>query len=272
MTSRNASVTDHTMALRVLYFLSFLAFSYAGIVPFFNPRIVNGQDAKEGEIPYQVSLQDKNNSDHFCGGVILNENYVITTAHSVETKQAKDVIVVAGTIDLNNPKSLHNVEEIIIHENYDANDSWINDIALLKVTPPFENSTTIKPIELRLTNVENYDPAVVSGWGRLWQTGPSTNKLQRVDIFIADHSYCERQYQERFRMTVYQNEQVCAFNPSSDKGSCQGDSGGPLTINNELVGLVSWAYGCADQIYPTVFTRVLTYKNWIESKINPPIF
>lgn len=45
----------------------------------------------------------------------------------------------------------------------------------------------------------------------------------------------------------------------------QGDSGGPLTVNNELTGLVSWANGCARPGYPTVYTRVSKFLDWIEA-------
>ncbi|XP_076377027.1 chymotrypsinogen 2-like [Megalopta genalis] len=45
------------------------------------PRIINGTVAKPGQIPYQVSLQTSSN--HFCGGSILNADYVITAAHCV---------------------------------------------------------------------------------------------------------------------------------------------------------------------------------------------
>jgi secreted trypsin-like serine protease len=44
----------------------------------------------------------------------------------------------------------------------------------------------------------------------------------------------------------------------------QGDSGGPLTVNGELTGLVSWAKDCASTFYPTVYTRVACYLDWIE--------
>lgn len=46
----------------------------------------------------------------------------------------------------------------------------------------------------------------------------------------------------------------------------QGDSGGPLTVGGKLVGLVSWANGCASVSWPTVYTRVTSYLDWIKAK------
>ncbi|KMQ88769.1 mite allergen der f 3-like protein [Lasius niger] len=85
MITIQTTVGDQTMALTILCLLGLLAFSQAGVLkPYFDPRIVNGEDAKEGEIPYQVSLQDRQISSHFCGGSVLSEYYVITAAHCVE--------------------------------------------------------------------------------------------------------------------------------------------------------------------------------------------
>lgn len=41
--------------------------------------------------------------------------------------------VVAASINLKDPQATHEVEQVITHENYNAANSWINDIALLKV-------------------------------------------------------------------------------------------------------------------------------------------
>ncbi|XP_025992614.1 trypsin-1 [Solenopsis invicta] len=253
------------MALKILCFLSFLAFCHAGVLPFFDPRIVNGEDAKLGEIPYQVSLQQIESSFHFCGGSILNGYFVITAAHCVVSETASGIKVIAGTIDLTDPQSEHRVAKITVHEDYDPSNSWINDIALLKVKNPFIQSSTIGyvPMPPRGHEVKPNDIAVVSGWGRLWLGGPTTTKLQRVNVLIADQAYCKYMYNND-GYNVYPT-QVCAFDPSIEKGSCNGDSGGPLTVDGTLVGLVSWANGCASITYPTVFTRVVSHLDWVKA-------
>ncbi|XP_034195399.1 chymotrypsin-2-like [Osmia lignaria lignaria] len=251
------------MLLTTLSLFTLLSLSNAGVLRF-DPRIVNGEDAKVGEIPYQVSLQNKDNSFHFCGGSVLNENYVITAAHCVIGKTAASIKVIAGTINLAAQKSEYNVKNIIIHEKYNPNDSWKNDIALLKVEKPFVKSEQIAfvPLPPKDQVVKANDKAVVSGWGRLSQGGPTTVHLQRVNIMIADQEYCKYSY--KGSQNVY-DSQVCAYDPRVGKGSCHGDSGGPLTVNGRLTGLVSWSRGCADTYSPAVFTRVSAYIEWIKS-------
>lgn len=226
---------------------------------------MNGENAKLGEIPYQVSLQEKNSNFHFCGGSVLNDNYVITAAHCVVGRSPSGLKVVAASINLQDPRATHEVAQVITHENYDASNSWINDIALLKVKTPFKRSETLGHVPLPPKGhvVKANDVAVVSGWGRLWQGGPTTTQLQRVNIVIADQTYCRNKY---VNLGYYvHNTQVCAYDPRVEKGSCHGDSGGPLTVGGKLVGLVSWANGCASTSYPTVYTRVVSYLDWIKA-------
>ncbi|XP_029050356.2 chymotrypsin-2-like [Osmia bicornis bicornis] len=251
------------MLLTTLSLFTLLSLSNAGLLRF-DPRIVNGEDAKVGEIPYQVSLQNKDSSFHFCGGSVLNENYVITAAHCVDGKTAPNIKVIAGTINLTAQKSEHNVMKIIIHEKYNKTDSWKNDIALLKVETPFVKSGQTAFVSLPPKNqlVKANDKAVVSGWGRLWLDGPRTVRLQRVTILIADQEFCKYTY--KGSQNIY-DSQVCAYDPTVKKGACKGDSGGPLTVNGILTGLVSWSRGCARTEYPSVYTRVSAHIDWITS-------
>ncbi|XP_076664976.1 chymotrypsin-2-like [Andrena cerasifolii] len=249
------------MAALIAFILSsVLLLANAGLVP----KIIGGTVAKPGEIPYQVALVDLKSGTHFCGGSILNEDYVITAAHCVKGKSPTSFKVIAGTVDLSKAASEeHSAKEIHIHENYHSKDSWVNDIALIKVETRFVKSALISfvpmpaPGELVKTN----DSAIVSGFGRLAYNGDKTDLLHWVDIRIASQDYCKTVY--KGSATIYDTH-VCAYDPTAVRGHCKGDSGGPLTVNGKLAGLVSWSHDCADTVYPSVYTRVSSYIDWIK--------
>ncbi|XP_044016675.1 trypsin-1-like [Aphidius gifuensis] len=255
--------------MKIFFLLSgLLALTQGGLIPspLGSTKIINGVDSKPGEIPYQVSLQMIGNSFHFCGGSVLNQKYVITAAHCVVGQNALSIKVVAGTTDLSNPISTHYVKKIIIHKKYNPNDSWRNDIALLLVQDKFLLTSILafvpltKPKEIIPAN----SVAVVSGWGSTVEGGQSPMKLKKAEILIADQAYCQDRYKS-LGENIYSSSHICAHDPVQMTGSCHGDSGGPLTVNGKLVGLVSWALGCANTEYPTVYTRVPEFHDWIKS-------
>ncbi|XP_073968006.1 trypsin alpha-3-like [Bombus fervidus] len=110
------------------------------------------------------------------------------------------------------------------------------------------------PGEIAKTN----DPAIVSGFGTLTYEGEMTKLLHWVDIKVADQNYCNQMYKN-----VIHNTQLCAYDNTTVKGHCDGDSGGPLMVNGKLHGIVSWSMNCANVVYPSVYTRVSSYLNWI---------
>merc|ERR1712243_316649 len=58
---------------------------------------------------------------------------------------------------------------------------------------------------------------------------------------------------------------ICAGLDQGGKDSCQGDSGGPFMCGNQLSGVVSWGYGCAEAGYPGVYTQTSYFIDWINS-------
>merc|ERR1711915_322052 len=187
-------------------------------------RIVGGEEASDGEFPWQVSLRSIGalGATHFCGGSIINENWILTAAHCCAGQIPATMHVVAGGIKLNNfenEEENRNLDHIIGHPNYAAS-TITNDACLLKLKEPLEWTEFVQPIALPAAGQDT--PAgtecTVTGWGTLNEGG---------------------------------------------KDSCQGDSGGPMVCGEELVGIVSWGIGCGRKGYPGVYTEVSYFMDWI---------
>ncbi|MGB0388758.1 MAG: trypsin-like serine protease [Ardenticatenaceae bacterium] len=99
------------------------------------PTIVGGQVAQAGAWPWQVALIDPNQvgsgpnflNAQFCGGSLIDREWVVTAAHCLETEEggvtaASDVNIVAGVHDLSSPESPYYqqiaVAQVIMHEQY----------------------------------------------------------------------------------------------------------------------------------------------------------
>lgn len=83
---------------------------------------------------------------------------------------------------------------------------------------------------------------------------------------VVERETCREWYSD-FYWEV-RDDQICVGVLEGGVGACSGDSGGPMVVNNELVGITSWADPCAKPHHPTVYTSVPYYINWIEEQIN----
>jgi len=95
--------------------------------------------------PYQVSLQRSyagKKSEHFCGGVIIRSNWILTAAHCFDSDKSLDFIIRYGTIYADKNGAIATPDRLIIHSNYHQ-DALIpnNDIALIR-TPEFIKMNT----------------------------------------------------------------------------------------------------------------------------------
>jgi len=232
-------------------------------------RIVGGEEAADGEFPWQVSLRSIGavGSTHFCGGSVLNENWVVTAAHCCAGQSSLSLHVVAGGIKLNNnegEEERRNVDEIIGHPDYSSRD-LTNDICLLKLQEPLEMTEWVQPIPLARAESEAGADMIVTGWGTLNEGGFSLpNVLHKVTVPVVGDAECNDAYASSGYGIA--DSMICAGLPDGGKDSCQGDSGGPFidAATKELVGIVSWGIGCARAGYPGVYTQVSYFVDWIE--------
>ncbi|KAG8235395.1 hypothetical protein J437_LFUL009254 [Ladona fulva] len=239
--------------------LVFLVLGTSQVFP--QPRIYGGELVIGRQFPGQISVQYI--QGHKCGGSIVNENYIVTAAHCVEYS-LEDLSVLSGTNSLVNGGIRHNVTEIHVHEGYNVSDSWINDIAVLKVDPPFvfDNNTAAVALPQQGQVTPEGSIGTLVGWG--WTEDELPDDLRMVNVQVINYEECNRQFEE-LNPTVYP-EMICS-STEGKKGSGSGDSGGPLYVNRQVVGISSWVTVSAMESFPDVLIRVSAYVDWINSKV-----
>lgn len=103
---------------------------------------------------------------------------------------------------------------------------------------------------------------------------------QTVPIFECNSTFLE--YNKLGGHRVFENGiddgQYCAYDPHGTNDSCAGDSGGPIQFFDEsnsgvatIVGIISFGISCGSE-YPSIYTRVAHYLNWIETYVWPGKF
>ena len=237
------------------------------------PMIVGGTQVSPAcpdcKYPFMVSLQSGGWwGGHFCGGSLVREDWVVTAAHCVQGSSPSSIDVVIGLHNVNGTTGNRTVgvEQIIIHPQYSGN-SLNNDYALLLLDEPI---TDFEPIQLCTDTVHDEEPVISTtmGWGATSSGGSSSNFLLEVDVPIDDSC-------GSYSNSDITNNMVCAGFNSGGYDSCQGDSGGPLIMTNsdgeyELIGIVSWGYGCAEPNYPGVYSKIHSRLDWFFSYIGEP--
>ncbi|KAL0274764.1 UNVERIFIED_CONTAM: hypothetical protein PYX00_002813 [Menopon gallinae] len=229
-------------------------------------RITGGENAKEGEFPYQVSLQ--RNGKHFCGGVILSEKVVLTAAHCVLGKEALRTEIVAGFVNLTLPgKNVQRsaIEKISSHPDYPGT-VGPNDVAVLVLKTPFKFTTHVQKVFLPAAGQEVDGDTVLSGWGSTSRTFTPIfpEVLQKAKLPIVSFDDCKKAFPNS---KLDKQSNICTGPLNGDLSACSGDSGGPLvkTINGKtyVVGLVSWGRIPCGRGDPSVYTKVSNFIDYI---------
>ncbi|POM81306.1 Serine protease trypsin-like protein [Phytophthora palmivora] len=187
--------------------------------------------------------------------VVFSEDptHVLTAAHCM----AGDIQYVSvGTHFLSGTEDGEQIKVLNMtrHPKY-ASETNSYDFLVLEL----EKASSFPPVALAKaddSDVSGGGNATVMGWGVTAQGGAQSNELLRLSTSTSALSF----------MSILEHYM----------DSCQGDSGGPLileqTIEDVLIGVVSWGNGCGRAGYPGVYARVSIARDWLDSVAPGAIF
>lgn len=232
--------------------------------------IIGGEDATE-TYEFMAALYD-DSGNHYCGGALVDEQWVVTAAHCLEQE---NISARVGSTDQTGGGTEREVTEAVEHPDFEVEDvqddpdyplsAYLlhNDLALLKLDAPVEE----EPVEIADERAEPGSPVRNLGWGMVDEFGEedAPDTLQQLDSEIVAPDRCAEMDPE---------SDLCSEHPTEEAQACILDSGGPVVRGEEgdwdLVGVIS-RDGNFDEdpncVGPQVSTDSVAYADWITSTI-----
>lgn len=162
-------------------------------------------------------------------------------------------------------------KHIKVHEQYDAN-LHRNDIALIKLNASVRLFYAVQPIKLpSYTEADSTYENLFSdatGWGLIEDNAaPTINDMSKIlqvlSVPIMNIDVCGEYYNDED--TIYVTKSNLCTSGYKNKGTCNGDSGGPLVYDGKLIGISSIGSTRCEECYPSIYTRVGAYLDWIKN-------
>nr|QBA18637.1 spheroide-like protein [Locusta migratoria migratoria] len=214
------------------------------------------------------------NYAHVCGGSILSQTKILTTASIISSDWVLDGKLIdasrlacrvgstnqyaggfrAGTSTRESGGFVRQASSGYKHGSFSMNtiDYDINNnLAVITLSSELTYTDRITAIGgLAVT---------VTGWGVTSTNGNLPTNLMKVDTSIVARSTCQSIFSGINTVTA---RMVCAG--AAGKSVCNGDSGGPLVSGTTQVGIVSWGVSPCEAS-PGVYGNVGNLRSWITS-------
>ena len=176
---------------------------------------------------------------------------------------------------LENTQQTVSAEKIVYHQAFDP-DTFINDIALIKLQKPAELNKFVRAV--CLPSQDGGDLAIpgkygyATGWGYTKAREVShSNTLQYSSFTIQSNPVCR----DSTSYGYFPRAMFCAGDGGGKKGSCYGDAGGAFVREEKradgyrwvVTGIDSWGEACVQRNKYGYYTRVYSYIGWINKTV-----
>ncbi|XP_045505503.1 serine protease 55-like isoform X2 [Colias croceus] len=235
-------------------------------------RIVGGMETSICMYPYNVAIS--RNGKHWCGGSIIDEQWVLTAGHCMESafdidsdkKKLQPFIIRAGSSFHNRGGYQARVNKAFFPKDYSPGNADY-DFALLRLDRPMPIGRNIAVLNLPSRDyvVKSSDLLIVTGWGSTDESGFGhiPDRIRFVPVPVMQLDQCQKAY--RFYIT---KRMLCAGYATGGKDACNHDSGGPAVRDGVLLGIVSFGgKQCGDPRSPGVYSRVTEITEWVEETV-----
>jgi len=250
-------------------------------------RIVGGDKVHLGGIPWQVALLNNshNPENHYCGGTLVGDRYVITAAHCTEMPESEiKVLIGATSLGVSNeaPRFIRGINKKIVNPGFSGGFAGFmngSDITVLKLDAPVDLRAypNIKPacLPVHTTRKELFGKiAIVSGWG--FDRTPGCDKdswpyihsdLRQASIKIRED--CDQTTVTAAAQGFNLEDRLCANDVG--KSACGFDSGGGLVFRDKkdnngaftLAGAVNGGITCEEYDTPGTFVDITYHIDWL---------
>lgn len=189
---------------------------------------------------------------YFCTGSLISNEWVLTAAHCMDGASFVEIIM-GGWANQASEVTMTS-ENFFVHEDWNSF-TLLNDIALIKLPQPVDFNEVIGSVGLPSEDVAAGDIMHIPA--SAWSGGFVVTDVQAE---VLSNDVCGAIY------GIVGDSIVCVMELSGHDELCQGASGAPMQSAGNTYGVASFgsAAGC-EAGYPSVFTRVFYFLNWIEA-------
>ncbi|XP_042889685.1 chymotrypsin BI-like [Penaeus japonicus] len=224
--------------------------------PLAAPRIHNGQIAVPHAYPYQAALSC--NGRLICGGSVISDVHVVTSAECVRRPRKCNVVLGAHNLKRKEPsQQIIAVAKTYIHPEF-SKGKFLNDIGILKLKEKIEFNKYVQPVNLPKTSPKDWMFLTHTGWGTTAKDSgiESFSVLQVAITKTLKDSRCKSYFPPKDD-TVF-----CVYN--GKESPCYGDGGGGYVYANQLFGISGFVKSDCHPMYPQGAVNIFHFNKWIK--------